>query len=453
MTGAPATPPVMDLDARRRAIAASLAAAGGETHVVPGQGGYVELPLAGVPDEALLYRVDNGRLLAELAHAAEARGTTLAALRAAAATPAVQQLLHDLLLAKASDPRAPIHDELAHHRRQTEPLLVGRDGVVLNGNRRLASMRALRARDAAGYATFATVQAAVLPADISAGELDFIEAALQMAPVLRLDYGWINRRLKLRQHSRELDRSHIVAAYRLDGDDRIDVELAELDLAEAYLAWSGEAGRYERLADAEAPFVALRQQLAAVGHGELRELWRTLGFALIHAAPALDAEILHYHPFADPRPPGLRQWVPRTMAEERGLVARQQPGENRGLDARTAARLRTAVAAPEAAVATASEVLALTDTLRSDAAHLLGATRILQQLRAARRTLEAQDEGTLTPTQRRQMRAELASLLAILDAWDEPLAPRRRGPRPVRALAPALRRLRARTLAAWRRFT
>jgi hypothetical protein len=323
------------------------------------------------------------------------------------------------LIAAARDARAPILDELAKHGRQTEPLLVTRTGIVINGNRRLAAMRELRAADHDGFAGFAEVEAAVLPAETAAAEVEFIEAALQMAPSLRLEYGWINRRLKLRQHARDLDRAAIVEAYGFKDPAAVDAELAELELAERYLDWIGEAGHYDRVAGDEVAFVALARQLGGLRDDALAALWRTLGFAMLRAASELDAEILHYFPFAEARPPAVRQWVPRTLAEERELVPRQAIGENRALDAKTAAVLGRALDDPATALATARTVVTLTDTLKGDPERLLGASRVLQQLRAARKTLEAQEGDPLTPAQRRQVRAELASLEVYLAAWEE----------------------------------
>ncbi len=412
-----ATPLAAEGERRARIDAAAAGAA--HRHVVPAPAGYAELPVTTIAAPLLVYRPDNGRILAEVAAAAEDRGEAVAQLCARAADRDVQTLLHGLLIAAARDPRAPIFDELAEHGRQTEPLLITRTGLVVNGNRRLAAMRELRAAEPARFAGFAEIEAAVLPADTAAAELEYIEAALQMAPSLRLEYGWINRRLKLRRHARDLDRSAIVAAYGFKDAGAVDAELAELDLAEGYLTWIGEPGHYDRIADDEVAFAALRRQLAGIREDALTALWRRLGFALLRAAPELDADILHYFPFAAPRPPAVRQWVPRTLAEERALAPRQPPGENRGLDARQAAALRRTVDDPGAALATARTVVTLADTLKGDPERLLGASRVLGQLRAARKTLEAQAGDPFTAAQRRQLRAELASLQAYLGAWDE----------------------------------
>ncbi|MFP4270656.1 MAG: hypothetical protein ACLFTL_08845 [Alphaproteobacteria bacterium] len=416
---ADATVTPLPSEAERRAPIDAAAAAADHRQVVPAPAGYIELPVTTIAQDLLVYRPDNGRILAEVAAAADARGEDVGHLRSRVADGEVQALLHDLLLAAARDPRAPIFEELAKHRRQTEPLLITRAGVVVNGNRRLAAMRELRADDPARFDGFATVEAAVLPSDIAAADVEFIEAALQMAPSLRLEYGWINRRLKLRQHARDLDRGAIMAAYGFKDPAAVDAELAELELAEAYLAWIGEPGHYHRVAAAETAFVALRRQLDGIRDGALAALWRTLGFAMLRAQSALDADILHYFPFAEPRPSAVRQWVPRTLAEERALVPPQPAGENRGLDAASAAALRRAVDDPAAAAATARAVVNLTDTLKAEPDRFLGASRVLHQLRAARKTLEAQPGDPFTPVQRRQVRAELASLEAYVTAFED----------------------------------
>ncbi len=92
-------------------------------------------------------------------------------------------------------------------------------------------MRVLLSLDPDRYAAFANVATAVLPDTITTEAVEFIEAALQMVPDLKLAYGWINRRLKLRDHARDLPREKIVEAYRFSDAVEIDRELAELQMA------------------------------------------------------------------------------------------------------------------------------------------------------------------------------------------------------------------------------
>ena len=325
---------------RQQAIAEALQAGGEGEHYVPTEDGYVALPVASLPPEALVYRADNGRILSELANAAHARGTTLAGLKARSETREVQDLLHGLLVAKALDPDGPIHDELARYGNQTEPLLTTRDGLVVNGNRRLAAMQALRATDPEAYAAFAEVRAAVLPEDIDRDRLEYMEAALQMAPELKLSYSWINRRLKLRQHVADLDRERVTRAYRFKDPAEIDTELDELALAESYLAWRGDPERFEHVSDQEERFVDLNARLKALKADHMAALWRAIGFAMLRAADQLDRPVEHYFPFAKPAPQAVVHWVPRALAADLGLTDRPEPGQVRHLDRAAAEQLR-----------------------------------------------------------------------------------------------------------------
>ncbi|MDM8167304.1 hypothetical protein [Roseovarius sp.] len=388
----------------------AVARAGDATHFVPAESGYLEVPVVELDQRHLVYRADNGRVLSELTDAARARDTPLDTLKSNADTGDIQHLLHDLLIDKARDPGGPIYAELERFGRQTDPLLIREDGTVLNGNRRLASMRQLIATDPDRYGGFSTVRAAVLPEGLTEQEIEFIEAALQMAPDLKLDYGWINRRLKLRQHAADMGPDRVVEAYRFPGPDAIDRELAELALAEDYLDWVGEPGRFQRLAAQEETFTALQAQLASVQQPHLAKIWRRIGFAMVRARDTLDRNILHYFPFTDPVPPVTRNWVPRSLAEDNGIAERQPEGENRPLDKPGANRLLPLVSDPARAENTALAAMALMDTLKGNQDRLLGFTRLHNLLRSANKTLEGMKVDELTEEQRRAIRAQLAAI-------------------------------------------
>lgn len=402
-----------DRNVRRAAVGEAASHTDLGSYSVLGPEGYIELPVAMLDPRYLVYRADNGRIISELTDYAASRNETLQELRQNAERPDVQQAIHDLLLEKARDPDGPIYAELERHGRQTEPLLIDRDGVVLNGNRRLAAMRELAAEDAG---IFESVRVAVLPEAIDAATVEFIEAGLQMAPDLKLEYSWVNRRLKLRQHAEDLDPQAIVEAYRFPDHAEIDKELAELALAEDYLEWIGQPGHYSLLADDTEAFESLNRNLATLGPGPLFRIWRLIGFALISARETIDRPIAHLYPFADPVPPAARQWIPRTLAEDHGLVERQAPGQNKALDERAAVRVCAIVDDPSSAAETARTVIALGDMLKADQDKLIGSTRIVGQLRKARQTLEQLDPDSISSEQQRQMRAEVAALSALLQS-------------------------------------
>ncbi len=419
---------VVSLAERSSTIVGALSGSESVTHFVPARDRYLEVPVIDLPSRILVYRVENGRIMSELADEARKLEVTLEHFQQHWETLEVQQLLHRLLLDKARAPEAPIYRELEQYGRQTEPLLVQRDGVILNGNRRLAAMRELAERNGKQFAQFETVRAALLPDGLDREQLEMIEAALQMAPNLKLEYGWINRRLKLRQHVRDMSRESVVAAYRFTDVSRIDVELQELELAESYLRWLGKPQRYALVEKNEKHFTQLNQKLRALNQDHLREVWSFFGFAMLKAAASLDTEILHYFPFAEPAPPALRQWVPRTLAEDHGLTDRQAVGENHPVDKALAAKLIPLVADPTRAETTAVAVLALSDALKGDARKLIGVDQLLAQLRRAYALLEEMDVQAWTPIQSRRIRTQIAALREYVDTRSQPLPGRSERP-------------------------
>jgi len=248
------------------------------SYFAPVSYGYQEIPVTAIDHTLLIYRVDNGRLLADLAERTE-NVEVLSRIRDNPEAFETQSFLHRLLLSKSKDPAGPIFDELAREAIQTEPLLVDCNGVVINGNRRLAAMRTLHAIDVSKYASFATVSAAVLPDNISPQDIEFAESALQLAPETKLGYGWIERRLKLQHQVKQLKfpESWIMKAYRLQDPGQITGELAELDLLEDYLCSFVAAPRqYSLVADAEDLFRGLQNQLTTLSD-PLARIWRGLG--------------------------------------------------------------------------------------------------------------------------------------------------------------------------------
>lgn len=404
-------PRPIDREARITGIADAVANCAEATHYVPFRDGYCETPVAMVGDGLLLYRADNGRLFAELIAAGVSREQK--------GDAAQQQVLHELLLEKAEDPDGPIFDELERHAKQTEPLLIAADGVIVNGNRRLASMRELRARDPERFACFATIMVAVLPDTLTHEDMEFIETALQLAPDLKLDYSWTNRRLKLRDHVERLPMGEeaILAAYRFDDASAIDRELAELALAESYMRYAGAPGDYALVAGLEEPLTAMHRELNAFENRKVVELWTFAGFAMLHARESLARPIEQYFPFARPVPFETVHWVLRSLAEQEDVIEPQAEGENRPVDQRLADQLEPLLRDVGQAESLAAEICALSDRLRADAGRAIGAAQALSYLGKATKSLQDLDPTAVSAKQSRQIRARLLVLLDYIDAY------------------------------------
>lgn len=399
---------------RRQGIAAGLGgtAAG---HFVPFRGSYITAPVASVPDHLLLYRADNGRLIAELETLLRQQGLDWSQWRQVQESQETQQQLHALLIAKARDPLGPIFQELERQGQQTEPLLVTAEGVVVNGNRRLAAMRELRHRDPGRYEAFAALQVAVLPAEVEPADLEFIEAALQMAPETKLAYGWINRRLKLRRQRDELGLpvEAICEAYRLEGAEQLDREVAELALAEDYLENFREApGQYDLVGDAEALFVGLREQLAALPKA-LRGHWRLAGFTLIDGRAAVQGPLERHFPFVEPIPEQMPTQALRRFAQERELTGPSGEGEDeRPPDAELGQDLDLVLGEPGHSERNARLLFEVMESLRAEHHERRAPARVLARIRKAKEMLDRLEPDSLSDKQRRRLRGDLAALQA-----------------------------------------
>ena len=286
------------------------------------QGSYRNLPVVHVPIDLPIYRARNGRLAVVKSEYVKTNPVDPDFFEHGEQTPEVQSALFHMLIELAKSPDAPIYQELETIRVQAQRLLLTSDGVVVDGNRRLASMRALYQKDPETFGGFSSIEAVVLPEDASDVDIELVEANRQLAPDTKLAYGWIDRRLKLRYHryALELAPKVICETYRLASERQLDSELEELELAEAYLDDYLHAPRkYGLIRDAEDFFVGLRKQLAEKHDDRMKRIWRLIGFAMIKEAESLGISARDYHPFVPPKFGYMPSPVLEHYGEQRGL--------------------------------------------------------------------------------------------------------------------------------------
>ncbi len=402
-------------ESERAAMLAEAAAGREPTYFVPMPDGMRRLPVVHVPADLPVYRFDNGRLIAELHEHVHAAGGDFDALRRKAQSGETQALLHRLLMAHAGDERGPILQELRRLRQQTEPLLVTAGGEVINGNRRLAAMRSLLAEDAGHFDCYAQVAVAVLPGDCPPADIDFIEAALQMAPETKLGYGWVNRRLKLRRQVEELKlpRDWVMAAYQIDDPAQVDRELGELALAEQFLRDRlHQPDHFAAIADAEALFVALHAQLQDLAPA-LRAVWQSIGFAMIQARDALIKEIGGSYPFEPAVPRHLPSLALRRFAQEKLHAETETEDEGAAPSGGLLDDLRAFFdgCGPDDtdALRDLTEVM---HTIREEQREAEKPAVMLQRVRRARAQMDRLTPERLTAGQRNALRSEVAAIQA-----------------------------------------
>ena len=127
----------------------------GEKYQIDYRGKYRPLPVIEVPIEMLVYRNENIRTKSSQ-----------------------KQWL-------AQHCNLPSDDKL----QQTEPLICSKDGIIVNGNRRLCVWRELYYNNKSKYAHFQTIRVAVLPDSDPQGMYD-LEVALQIHSDMKAEYVW-----------------------------------------------------------------------------------------------------------------------------------------------------------------------------------------------------------------------------------------------------------------------
>ena len=262
------------------------------------RGQMAQHPVVRLPIDLPVYRMKNGRTQVEQYQYLEETGQSDDFFENGEENITVQQAQHKILLKLSKDEKGPIYQELAHVSTQRESLLVTSDGVVLNGNRRLAAMRDLVESDAHSYATFNYVDAIILPTEANEQDLELLEAELQMAPETKLEYGWVERRLKLRRHTDvlKIPRDQIKETYRFQREGDINVELQQLALAEEYLEkYLGSPHVYREVAQREQLFKDLERELRGKS-GAGAEVRRLVGYLLAKEARNLGNRVYRYNP-------------------------------------------------------------------------------------------------------------------------------------------------------------
>ena len=391
--------------------------------------GPAQLPTVHLEQELLVYRVDNGRLLASLQEQFSQRPAELKRLQQQEDKAETQELLHSLLLKKAADERGPILRELRRLKVQTEPLLVDASGVVINGNRRLSAMRQLLDEDPQAHKRFRKPLVAVLPASVSRTEVEYIETALQLAPETKLPYGWIDRRLKLRQQIDVLglDPDWVKEAYRLDSRATLEQELAQLSLVETFLNDLCKApNQYSVVAACEPLFQKLQLQLEAMS-GDLRDPWQAVGLLLIqqrrHLAPTFDRQF----PFEAPISNDMPTLILQRLVEEGHLQPGRRSKPSRlkqpsHLKRRHRRRIVEEVLRNEDPKQLAQAVESAVEETRQQLRQERVPSRVLHHLQVSKRLLEKLTPETLNARERFEMKAEAEAIqgrLRLLLAKDQ----------------------------------
>jgi len=270
--GVPVSPVVSD---RAQTISAAIRTKGAESEfgqapIIIG-GDKRMLPVYKVSTRLLAYNLRNGRFKAELLAKERELNRELNPLLAPDA-----ELIRGLLLDQDADQTRLLKDDLRKYG-QNEPGIITHDGYVINGNRRMAILRALHEEEPTGKFEHLHVQ--ILPERVDKKDLWRIEAGLQLSRDKRLDYGPINDLLKIREGlDAGLSPDEIAAAlFGVESADDIKEMDERLKLIDNYLEYAKRPQAYVRIQGQVEHFINLQSFLkrlkkASVGAAEVHRL-------------------------------------------------------------------------------------------------------------------------------------------------------------------------------------
>ncbi len=259
------------------------------------RGNMTELPVIRMPIDMLMYRMNNGRTKVEQYHYLESNQRPKDFFENGEENASVQRAQHEILLKLAKDEKGSIYRELERVP-QHETLLVTFDGVVLDGNRRLAAMRSLYEHNAGAYGNFSHVDVCILPKEANEQDLEILEVERQMVPDTKLAYGWIERRMKIRRHAEvlKISRNRIMEMYRFKREDEINVELHQLALAVEYLEdYLNKPHAYHEVAQSEQIFKEIEKSVRGKS-GEDAKLRKRVGFMFAKESPNIQSRVYDY---------------------------------------------------------------------------------------------------------------------------------------------------------------
>jgi hypothetical protein len=289
------------------------------------QNGRHDLKIIQVPLGLLLYRMANFRTRTRQQAYIRREGKPNDFFSAGEENEAAQQRQHEFLVDFANEGRegsiTPIIKVLKTNK-QRQPILITSRGVVVNGNRRLAAMRALYAEG--GHPEFSYVRCQVLPPTATNDEIVEVEVRLQMKQRTELDYDWINECIAVRElkESKKSDRELMMLMSKKKAE--IYAALNALAEADLYLTdWLGRPGDYEAIEDAEQLFYDMGENLSSKT-GEAQEVSRRIAWLLADRRKALKRRVYDFKPMFGKR----SEEVATKMAERFGVELDDAPEDD-----------------------------------------------------------------------------------------------------------------------------
>lgn len=197
-----------------------------------------------IPTDKLLYNHDNRRFNIEIGEYEAQIKRQLDPADKADADKIKKLLLYEGIASDDLNSDAKkLYDDLLLVGEQRDVAHITHDGIVVNGNRRMATLELLHKKQPSGK--WKELWAVRLPKDISEKDLWKIEAGLQLAKDKVAEYGPVNNLLMIHEGKKAgLTSSEIAASMYGWTEKMVDYDLERLKLIDTFLVFFGQPNNY-----------------------------------------------------------------------------------------------------------------------------------------------------------------------------------------------------------------
>lgn len=250
------------------------------------QGKLMPFRVARVRIELPKYRLENGRTsAAQQDYIAKQRLESNFFDPSRSENDEVQLAQHKILkeMAENADPEKNLLKYFASHE-QDDPLILDSKGFVVNGNRRLCSMRELFDKDPKKFGGFSHIDVVLLP-NCSPKDVDELEVILQVEKDIKQDYSWINLFYSIRQklNSGQYTEERLCSIYGKTSKE-LKSMLGRLGQAEDYLASRNKVGQYLDLDKAQLAFEQLQKSRPKLATTSQQDFFTEVSYQIIETA-------------------------------------------------------------------------------------------------------------------------------------------------------------------------
>lgn len=168
---------------------------------------------------------------------------------------------------------------------QEEPLILDNNGFVVNGNRRLCTMRELRQKDLENGrqpAKFSHIEVIILP-PCSEEDIIALEGKLQITEDIKADYVWTSEGCMYRALRDKKNYSTEKIASLYDGKKKEDIEdlILLLTYVDEYLESRNIPKQYDKIQDDKFAFEAIVKGRKKIADEDKKDIFQTISFSVI----------------------------------------------------------------------------------------------------------------------------------------------------------------------------